>query len=412
MTLKDKYTIVKRHISNKTNRPQRKRRGDRYGVAHETGNNSAGALAHVNYFNNNNVQASYQQLVDSHIIVEIIPMDEEAFHVQRQRDRQTLGKGVANHYGMAISLCRTGDFSEAYDRFVWAWAKYCVETNKNPKRDITAHSFEDPERRSDVQSWLTPNGVSWSKFLNDVERYVKNWNGESDIEKPKGGSSQPTGSEDLIRHGDKGDQVNELQNRLIEAGYDLPRFGADGSFGDETESALRNMQTDAGILVDGIYGPQSSDALDDMNKPKTQRLERGAKGKEVVRLQERLMLVGEQLPRFGADGDFGEETEAAVQTFQSRYNISSPSGNFFGVAGNQTLSKLEELLTYTGLIRYRQGYEMKRGEKVKMVQSKVGTKTDGVFGPKSRDAVRDYQRQNNLTVDGIVGTQTFSHMFG
>lgn len=37
---------------------------------------------------------------------------------------------------------------------------------------------------------------------------------------------------------------------------------------------------------------------------------------------------------------------------------------------------------------------------------------DGVFGSNTQAAVRDYQSKNNLTVDGIVGNQTWSSLFG
>ncbi len=39
-----------------------------------------------------------------------------------------------------------------------------------------------------------------------------------------------------------------------------------------------------------------------------------------------------------------------------------------------------------------------------------GLTVDGEFGEKTRNAVRDYQRKNNLTVDGIVGENTWSSL--
>lgn len=33
---------------------------------------------------------------------------------------------------------------------------------------------------------------------------------------------------------------------------------------------------------------------------------------------------------------------------------------------------------------------------------------DGVFGPKTRESVLEFQRKNNLTQDGLVGTNTWN----
>ena len=47
----------------------------------------------------------------------------------------------------------------------------------------------------------------------------------------------------------------EMQRRLMKLGYDLPRFGADGDFGNETLQALKTFQKDRGLKVDGKCGP-------------------------------------------------------------------------------------------------------------------------------------------------------------
>lgn len=47
-------------------------------------------------------------------------------------------------------------------------------------------------------------------------------------------------------------RVKELQKLLIENGYDLPRYGADGDFGSETTAAVEKFQADHGLPVTGI----------------------------------------------------------------------------------------------------------------------------------------------------------------
>jgi N-acetylmuramoyl-L-alanine amidase len=56
-----------------------------------------------------------------------------------------------------------------------------------------------------------------------------------------------------------GDDVSDLQNQLLELGYDLAR--ADGSFGERTAEGLRNFQRDYGLVADGVCGPRTLRAL-------------------------------------------------------------------------------------------------------------------------------------------------------
>lgn len=61
----------------------------------------------------------------------------------------------------------------------------------------------------------------------------------------------------LLKNGCEGDDVKELQKYLLELGYDLGKWGADGDFGDATEEAVRAFQTSYSLEVDGEYGPKS-----------------------------------------------------------------------------------------------------------------------------------------------------------
>lgn len=64
-----------------------------------------------------------------------------------------------------------------------------------------------------------------------------------------------------LTRGAKGPFVEIMQRRLIALDYDLPRYGADGEMGEETEYALRALQYDNDLIVDGICGEQSWAAL-------------------------------------------------------------------------------------------------------------------------------------------------------
>ena len=65
----------------------------------------------------------------------------------------------------------------------------------------------------------------------------------------------------LLRQGSQGDAVKALQENLMALGYSLPKYGADGKFGAETEQAVREFQATAGLGTDGIYGSKTHAAL-------------------------------------------------------------------------------------------------------------------------------------------------------
>lgn len=56
-----------------------------------------------------------------------------------------------------------------------------------------------------------------------------------------------------------GDDVRQLQERLLEMGYDLGR--PDGVFGEITAHALAQYQREAGLLADGVFGQATAHAL-------------------------------------------------------------------------------------------------------------------------------------------------------
>jgi hypothetical protein len=131
----------------------------------------------------------------------------------------------------------------------------------------------------------------------------------------------------------------------------------------------------------------------------TWTLEReGSTGEDVKTVQ---YLVTAQGQPTGVDGDFGAGTKAAVAAFQSSRNLSAD-----GIVGPQTWPRL--------IISVQQGSD---GDAVRAVQSQihgrgdgVGIAIDGIFGSDIDDAVRAFQTLLGLSVDGVVGQQTWNHL--
>ncbi|MGV0807876.1 peptidoglycan-binding protein [Mycolicibacterium setense] len=97
------------------------------------------------------------------------------------------------------------------------------------------------------------------------------------------------------------------------------------------------------------------------------------------------------------DGVFGEVTERAVRRFQGNQGIGVD-----GIVGPVTWSRL--------FITVRLG---STGEAVKGVQVRMNLRqadpidVDGSFGPRTRQAVREFQSSQNIDVDGVAGPITW-----
>ena len=69
-----------------------------------------------------------------------------------------------------------------------------------------------------------------------------------------------SGKTELAKKG-KGPAVEKMQEALQTAGYKLPKFGADGKFGDETVKALKKFQTDHCLKDTGRLDKQTMEQL-------------------------------------------------------------------------------------------------------------------------------------------------------
>jgi murein L,D-transpeptidase YcbB/YkuD len=103
-----------------------------------------------------------------------------------------------------------------------------------------------------------------------------------------------------------------------------------------------------------------------------------------------------------ADGIFGPLTKDAVEAFQSSRGLGVD-----GIVGPQTWPEL--------IIQVQQG---SNGDAVSAVQSQIRSRgdganqitVDGIFGPVTNNCVRAFQTLLGLSVDGIVGPQTWNHL--
>lgn len=111
------------------------------------------------------------------------------------------------------------------------------------------------------------NGVQYSKTRNKKWTHwgvpaCVNDNVPTPAPDPDDGFPANTGWRPTIRRGNKGADVIECQTMLTRLGYDIGPCGIDGDFGRATEAAVRSFQSDNELVIDGVVGVMTWDALD------------------------------------------------------------------------------------------------------------------------------------------------------
>lgn len=65
----------------------------------------------------------------------------------------------------------------------------------------------------------------------------------------------------IVRYGAKGNITRIIQKLILSKGYNLPKYGADGSYGGEMKTAVLQFQGDNRLSADGDIGPNTWKAL-------------------------------------------------------------------------------------------------------------------------------------------------------
>ena len=207
--------------------------------------------------------------------------------------------------------------------------------------------------------------------------------------------------------------------------------------------ALARQGYDAMEILRYYYGDDielvtSAPVRDLTNSYPGYALRNGSSGEYVVVLQTMLNRISRNYPAIPkinpVDGIFGPQTEQAVREFQRIFNL-----NVDGVVGRATwyklvflyvgVTRLSELTsegqTFTQIQAPTSGVTLQEGSRSPAVSalqffiSVLGQvlynfptlNIDGIFGPKTRQAVMDAQRYLGLEPTGIVDNQTWMALY-
>ena len=153
----------------------------------------------------------------------------------------------------------------------------------------------------------------------------------------------------------RGDDVLQVQTALAQRGFDPGTL--DGIYGPRTEAAVKNFQAASGLKVDGIVGENTTEAL---------------------------------------HGTW----------------VTDCNGKPCCPANEVQLCSFEVARLLKVTTPYMRGDDVSDVQDALVIYGFSPGPSDGIYGPKTKDAVVGFQQKNNLKVDGIVGKQTTTALGG
>ena len=252
--------------------------------------------------------------------------------------------------------CNKDYFEQAYQQAVAFTAYICQLYNIDPFGTVPYCGHDIPTICCHQDSYRLGFGGNhgdvylwfnrFGKTMDDVRRDVGAMIGKV----ATGGIIAPesSASRPILQNGDHNSYVKTLQERLIAHGYDVGKYGADGWFGNGTLAAVKKFQKDKSLTVDGIVGPNTWAELD--NEPAAVA---------PTPAEPSIDVSGYPLLRAGSRGNYVKELQHKLAALG--YDIGS-----YGV--------------------------------------------DGVFGSATKRAVLWFQKDHQLSQDGIVGLNTWTKL--
>lgn len=252
-----------------------------------------------------------------------------------------------------------------------------------------------------------------------------------------------------LRLGSAQNEVRYMQVRLnrISDNYPaIPKIEADGFFGAQTEDAVKEFQRIFNLTQDGIVGNATwyriayiynsvlrlseldSEGVpyEDIQAVFVTSLGMGDTGYEVSVLQYHIRVLADYydvIPSVEITGTFDQPTYDAVVALQKMFGLTQD-----GIVGRETWGRIQN--AYLGIVREQSVLEGGAlypgltllegsvGDYVTILQENLNAiaaknpevpsvTVDGIFGPRTTEAVRAVQRINGMIENGVVGAITW-----
>jgi N-acetyl-anhydromuramyl-L-alanine amidase AmpD len=208
-----------------------------YIVIHETANTKAGANAqgHYNYWNTNiKAYSSVHFVCDDKEVIQLCELDWRCWHVGDGDG----SSGITNDNTIGIEICvnSDGDYTRARQNAIELVKWLMPQVNLTP--DKVVRHFDATGKY--CPKYMLDKPELWADFIRQIGGVL------------------------VIKRGDKGTAVSDLQAKLNELGASLV---VDGDFGPATEAAVKAFQAAHGLISDGIAGDATVAMIDRLLSP-------------------------------------------------------------------------------------------------------------------------------------------------
>ena len=329
-------------------------------VVHNTAND-APAENEAKYMNSNSNQVSFHFVVDDKEVIQCLPLDVNSWNAGD-------GNGKGNREGIAIEICYSKSGGERFIAAEKLAAKFIAQLLKERKWDI-----DRVTKHQDYSGKYCPHrtlDMGWDRFLNMIKNEMNPVVGVAPSKFKTGDLVQIVGSATYYNGKPVPTWVKNLKWYVQSANGDRIVLGKSEDGKNNINSPVSDAYLTAATKT--VVAPKP--VVKPVVKPVAVV---DTKKQNITAWQKAAIADGYKFPKYGADGAWGAESESVAKKAICKKQV---------VYKNRNLTKF--------------------------LQEKLGITADGKFGNGTRTAVINYQQNNGLTADGIVGLNTWKKILG
>lgn len=199
-----------------------------------------------------------------------------------------------------------------------------------------------------------------------------------------------------LQNGKRHNDTVQLKANLAKLGFRVPGNGTT-LYGKNTTKKVSEFQAYYNLKVNGIA---DSVTLEQIDAILSSPLQDGKRHEDTVQLKADLAKLGFRVPGNGTTL-YGKDTTKKVSEFQTYYKLSVN-----GIADNKTLEKIEEVLSGPLQNGKRHKNTIKLKENLEILGYKVSNNPTTLYGEKTEQQVRKFQKDHGLPISGIADVFT------